>query len=340
MTAPPKPPLSEEFAPTGPKLSRFPIRPAPPIVPRLFPDEARFALRLAFLAGGTELAAWAYLARAHTPWAALFGAVRLLRPLWSKAGTVLPRPLVAFALLFLALAAQGAALFLPILAVGLLAVLPALGDLAASCITDSVTVERRAAALSWLEMGQGAGVLLGLVIGTCAPRLVPLAAAVALLAAGAGVLDLHDRGTPRSTWPLSSYLEVLRAPLPRRLATLALLGGLFSGAALRAAPPLWSLAALFAALVLIARLEGRARNAVVVPTLLAGLAALALAGSLWEPPLAAALALVCLGSLATALPASVARGAAELQRALAGSLVWSALALGAGAGAALAAAAW
>src|SRR5437868_15101049 len=56
--------LPEEFAPRGPKLSRFPIQPAPPIRPRLFPDELRFAVRLAVLAGAGELAAWAGVGRA------------------------------------------------------------------------------------------------------------------------------------------------------------------------------------------------------------------------------------------------------------------------------------
>ncbi|TMA28123.1 MAG: hypothetical protein E6J78_07485, partial [Deltaproteobacteria bacterium] len=53
--------LPEEFAPTGPKLSKLPVRPPPPLRPALFSDEARFALRLALLAGGTELAAWAWI---------------------------------------------------------------------------------------------------------------------------------------------------------------------------------------------------------------------------------------------------------------------------------------
>jgi len=78
--------LPEEFAPKGPKLSKFPIR------PRLFPDEARFALRLALLAGGAECAAWVLLAAggAHRAIIAL-AALRLLKPLWAKLGTRLPR---------------------------------------------------------------------------------------------------------------------------------------------------------------------------------------------------------------------------------------------------------
>ena len=55
--------LPEEFAPTGPKLTRFSIQPAPPVRPRLLADEARFAARLSLLAGGAELAAWIWFAR-------------------------------------------------------------------------------------------------------------------------------------------------------------------------------------------------------------------------------------------------------------------------------------
>src|SRR6059058_1491213 len=135
--------LPEEFAPTGPKLSKFPIQPAPPIRPRLFPDEARFALRLALLAGGTELAAWAFLAATARPLVLGLAALRLLRPAWAKLGTRWPRPLLAFLLLFETLLTLGAnlATFGRLgAAVVIAAGLPALGDLCASCIADSVTV--------------------------------------------------------------------------------------------------------------------------------------------------------------------------------------------------------
>lgn len=332
--------LAEEFAPTGPKLSRFPIQPAPPVRQRLFADEARFALRLALLVGGTELAAWASIARlrsasAPAPW--LFGlvALRLLRPLWAKAGTLAPRPLIAFVLLGVALALQGAAFMLPIAPLVLIAAcaagLPALGDLAASCIADSVTVERRAAAYSWLDIGQSLGCALGLALGALEPRLVPLGAALALLCAGMGVPDLHDRGTPRSNWPLRSYLEVLRSPLPQKLALAALFGAGCAVAALARGASPWSLLALLLALLVAARLEPSMRNPSVLPQLLAALSGLSLVFK--------ALALPALGTLVAALAASVARGAAELERPLASSLVWSALALGAGL-AALAPFAW
>src|SRR5262249_28598760 len=108
----PDPPrLPEEFEPTSPPLSRFRILPPPPLRPRLFPDEARFALRLSILAGCTELAAWAWLARAGVHGAVLgWAAARLLRPVWSWLGTRLPRPAVAFALVFLGLAGTVASL--------------------------------------------------------------------------------------------------------------------------------------------------------------------------------------------------------------------------------------
>lgn len=322
--------LPEEFAPTGPKLSRFPIRPAPPVQPRLFADEARFAFRLALLAGGTELAAWAWLVR--SPRLALpIAALRLLRPLWAKAGTRAPRPLVAFALLFVALAAQGAAVF----SIGALsfwaalaAGLPALGDLAASCLADSITVERRAAAYSWLEMGQGLGVALGVALGLAAPQLVPVGAAAALFAAGLGVPDLHDRGTPRSSWPAAVYLEVLRTPIAAQLVLYALLagglaaGGLRWGFLLSTRGSGWTALLPLGGMAVAARLEARAPNAVVLPRALVAVAALSLGIAPLGP--------LALGAAATLLPASVARGAGEMERPVASSLAWMAVALGAG----------
>ena len=136
------PKLPEEFAPTGPRLSRFPIRPAAPVRPRLFPDEARFALRLALLAAATECAAWAWLASPGTPrrWLLALAAVRLLKPGWAWIGTRVPRPAVALVLVLaglggaahhlLAPAAGGLFSRLSLVAIGL----PALGDLCASCV--------------------------------------------------------------------------------------------------------------------------------------------------------------------------------------------------------------
>ena len=56
VSEPPK--LPEQFAPEGPKLSRFRIVPPPPLRPRLLPDEAKFAFRLSVLSGCAEFAAW------------------------------------------------------------------------------------------------------------------------------------------------------------------------------------------------------------------------------------------------------------------------------------------
>lgn len=323
--------LAEEFAPTGPKLSRFPIRPAPPIRQQLFADEARFALRLALLAGGAELAAWASIARLQAlpaPRAVLLAllALRLLRPLWAKAGTLVPRPLVAFALIGLSLAAQGAALSLPLgplqIFAALCAGLPALGDLAASCIADSVTVERRSAAFAWIEMGQGLGCALGLCLGSVWPHLAAVWAAAALLGAGLGVFDLHDRGTPRSSWPRRRYLDALGAPLTLRLCLVTLLGGACGTWTLARGASPWALPGLLFALALSARLEPRMRNAANLPQILAGLCVASLA----VPPLG----VPALGALACSLPAAVSRGVAELERPVASSLLWSSLALGAG----------
>src|SRR4051812_1735626 len=209
--------LPEEFAPTGPKLSRFPIQPAPPIRPHLFADEARFALRLAVLAGATEFAAWAWLAGSRS-YRVIFAlaALRLLKPVWAKIGTWLPRPLLALALLLAAaisiVVAPGSSLAM--VAVGL----PAVSDLCATCIGDSVTVERRSPAFAWLDIGSGLGAMIGLASAFLTHRpdwspSMPLTIATlgALLAASIGVRDLHDRGTPRSSWPPSAYLLALRS---------------------------------------------------------------------------------------------------------------------------------
>lgn len=344
--------LPEQFAPSGPKLSRLPIRPAPPVLPRLFPDEARFAWRLSLLAGGTELAAWAWILHSHGGVALAAAALRCARPLWAKLGTRAPRPAVAFSLLAVALLAQGACIFTIggfATAAALAAALPALGDLAATCIADSVTVDRRAAAYARLDMGQGLGCALGVALAAAAPAFVPLGAAAALVLAGLCVADLHDRGTPRSSWPLASYLDALAAPLPSQLSGLALATGALAAAAAgataaaggAAAAPgaglssgLLTFARALAPLLgmfLAARAEPAMRNAVDLPRALALLAAGALLLAFFSGTAAFA-GLALLGASAAALPASVARGAAELTRPLAASLAWSALALGAGCG--------
>ncbi len=349
--------LPEEFAPTGPKRSRFPIQPAPPVRPRLFADESRFATRLAFLAGATELAAWAWIVRSHGGVALAAGALRCARPLWAKLGTRVPRPAVAFALLAVALIAQGATLitiggFATVAA--LAAALPAVSDLAATCIADSVTVDRRAAAFARLDMGQALGCALGVSLGAAAPVFVPLGAAAALVLAGLCVADLHDRGTPRSAWPATAYRDALAGPLVAQLTALALVTGalatvaatgaraltlaLSSAAIFPGARPLaastMALARAVAPLLgmfLAARAEPAMRNAVLLPRALALLAAGAL-GLAFFSGAAGLLGLVLLGAAAAALPASIARGAGEMERPLASSLAFAALALGAGLG--------
>jgi hypothetical protein len=317
--------LPEEFAPTGPKLSKLPVRPPPPLQPRLFPDEARFALRLALLAGGTEFAAWVWIGNAAGRRAVVaLAALRLLRPLWAWAGTRISRPALAFALLFLPLLAIGANLasFGSLTTVALIAAgLPALGDLCASCIGDRVTVERRAAAYAWLDMGQGLGVAAGLVLGAAFGGWSQLAAAAALLVASVGVMDLRDRGTPRSAWPLAVYLRVLRSPLGWQL---ALSAALSSALALGERGRGWmSLLAPLLGMAVAARAEASAPNAMTVPRFAV---LIALAGHLLHSP---PLALVGLGAMFSAIPAAAVRGAGEMERPLASSLAWSALIAGA-----------
>src|SRR5438045_6551108 len=136
--------LPEEFAPTGPKLSRFPIQPAPPVRPRLFPDEARFAFRLALICAGTEFIAWSWLgANAGYRSLIVLAALRLLKPLWTAAGTRLPRTFLAAGLLVASLAGIAMPIFLfgrlPYAIAIIAAGLPALADLCATAVGDAIT---------------------------------------------------------------------------------------------------------------------------------------------------------------------------------------------------------
>src|SRR5205085_3953983 len=306
--------------------------PPPPLRPRLLPDEAKFALRISLLAGCAEFAAWAWLAHAGGKGAALGWAVlRLLRPLWSRVGTRVSRPVVAFALLFVAL--LGASISLAtvgqLFTLGLLAVaLPAVGDLCASCVGDVITVERRSAAYSWLDMGQGLGGALGLALGASFPRVAVVAAAAALLVGSVGVPDLRDRGTPRSTWAPAAYLGVFRTPFAAQLCALVFFAAFFA-----LQPPVrphpWWMALLLplAGMAIAARVDPFLPNAVVLPR-----AALVVAAVGWVVP---PLRLLAIGALFAAVPASVARGAGEMERPVASSLAWCALAAGSAVGAVL-----
>ncbi|HKC58822.1 MAG TPA: hypothetical protein VKB92_01945 [Myxococcales bacterium] len=331
--------LPEEFAPTGPKRSRFPIQPAPAVRPRLFADEARFAARLALLAGGAELAAWIWFARllAHRgpAWAAVaFAVSRALRPFWSWLGARLGRGAVAFMLLAMSLLVQGFAAVSFADALGAVAAsLPAVADLCAAAMADAITVERRATAYSWLDMAQGLGCGLGLAIGVAEPRLAPLLGTAALLVGSLGVPDLRDRGTPRSTWPSRVRLQVLRTPLAGHLALAAAVGGgCAAAAAVRSSWGLWAVLPPLLGMAAAARGEAAARNALVVPRALAVIGGVGLVLRQVAPPAAIGVGLFALGGLCAALPGAVARGAGEMERPVASSLAWSALALGAGAG--------
>ena len=331
--------LPDEFAPTGPKLSRFPIQPAPPVRPRLFADEARFAGRLALLAGGAELAAWIWFARLlyhrGPAWAALaFAGCRIARPLWAFLGTRIPRGAIAFTLLAFSLLLQGFATVSFADGLGAVAAaIPAVADLCAAAMADAVTVERRAAAYSWLDVAQGLGCGLGLALGVAEPRLAPLVATAALLVGSLGVPDLRDRGAPRSTWPVAVRFQVLRTPLAGQLALLAAVGGgCAAAAAVRSSWGWWSLLPPILGMAAAARTEAAARNALVVPRALALVGALALALRHAAPPAAVAVGLFALGGFCAALPGAAARGAGEMERPLASSLAFSALALGAGVG--------
>jgi len=339
--------LPEEFAPTGPKLSKFAIRPAPPVRPHLFADEARFAGRLALLAGGAELAAWIWFARllAHRgpAWAAVaFAALRVLRPFWSWLGARIPRAFVAFTLLAVSLLVQGFAAMSFADALGAVAAaLPAVGDVCASAAADAITVERRATAYSWIDMAQALGCCVGIALGSAEPRLAPLVGTAALLVGSLAVMDLRDRRTPRSTWPFGMRWRVLRTALGGQLALLAGAGaGLAAAAAVRSTWGWWAVAVPLLGMAAAARAEVAARNALVVPRVLFVLGALAAVLRSIAPPAAVALGLFVLGAFCSVVPAAVARGAGEMERPIASSWAWSALALGAGVGLAWSALAW
>jgi hypothetical protein len=330
VSEPPR--LPEEFEPKAPPLSRFRIVPPPPLRPKLFPDEARFALRLSILVGCAELAAWAWLARSGARGAVLgWAAVRLLKPAWALLGTRVPRTAVAFALLFLALFGAVASLLTggQLVAMGLLAVaLPAVADLCASCAGDSITVERRSTAYAWLDMAQGLGAAIGFALGASYGGLAGVVAAAALLFAAVGVPDLQGRGTPRSTWTADAYLNVLRSPFGSQIVALAFFGAFLAMQPIGKSFPAWAALLLpLAGMAISARAEPHMPNAVMLPRIALGVAAV----GLFLPPLR----LLAMGALFAAIPASIARGAGEMERPLASSLAWSALALGAAVGAVL-----
>jgi hypothetical protein len=330
VSEPPR--MPEEFEPKAPPRSRFRILPPPPMRPSLFPDEARFALRLSVLVGCTELAAWAWFARAGPRGAVLgWAAGRLLKPVWALLGTRFPRPAVAYALLFLAVFGAAAGLLGGghFASAALIAVaLPALADLCASCAADSITVERRSTAYAWLDMAQGLGGAVGLALGASFAGVAGVVGALALLAGAVGLPELRDRGTPRSTWTTDAYLRVLQSPFASQLVALAFFGAFLAMQPLAKPIPGWAALLLpLAGMAIFARLEPRMPNAVLLPRMALGLAAV----GLFVPPVR----LLAMGTLFAAIPASVARGAGEMDRPLASSLAWSALALGAAVGAVL-----
>ena len=335
VSEPPR--MPEEFEPKAPPPSRFRIVPSAPVRPALLPDEARFAMRLSILVGCTELAAWAWFARtaagAAGPRGAVLGwaAARLLKPVWALLGTRLPRPAVAYALLFLAVFGAAAGLLGGSLfaSAALIAVaLPALADLCASCAADSITVERRSTAYAWLDMAQGLGGAVGLALGASFGGVAGVVGALALLAGAVGLPELRNRGAPRSTWTGDAYLRVLQSPFGSQLVALAFFGAFLATQPLAKPLPEWvALLLPLAGMAIFARLEPRMPNAVLLPRIAVGLAAV----GLFLPPVR----LLAMGALFAAVPASVARGAGEMDRPLASSLAWSALALGAAVGAVL-----
>ena len=334
------PGLPEEFAPRSRK-PRFATLPGEPVRPRLLRTESRFALRLSLLASAAELCAFVAFARlcTHRAFAAavVWTALRAARPLWALCGTVVPRGAVAFVLVAASLAVQGAALLSlrpdeALLAAA--AALPALGDLCVTRLEEAIPVDRRAAGFSYLDIGQGLGVAVGLAAGAAEPRLSPVFAVVALLFGSIAIPDLRSPPGPRPTFFLGLRAAAARTPFGAQGSILAFaVGGLGTAALVEAPLPRWAaIAAPLAGMWLAGRIDPRTKNAVVLPRALVVLAALcAFARGIGQwPSAAAAGGLVALGAAASALPASVARGSGELERPVVSSLVWSAFSLGAG----------
>ena len=118
------------------------------------------------------------------------------------------------------------------------------------------------------------------------------------------------------------------------MAVIAFLAGGLAAAALTDSPlPRWAaLVAPIAGMGIAARIDPYTRNAVVLPRLLLALAFVC-AALRWSTPwqtYAGVAAVVVLGALASALPASIVRGAGEMERPVVSSLVWSMLSLGGG----------
>jgi len=334
------PELPEEFAPRSHK-PRFATLPGEPIRPRLLADESRFAIRLSLLAGASELCAFAALARLCThrsfAGAVVWAALRVARPLWALCGTVVPRGAAAFVLVAASLAVQGAALLSLSPDEALLAAaaaLPALGDLCATHLAEAIPLDRRPAGLSYLDIGQGMGIALGLAAGAAEPRLSPVVAVVALLFGSIAIPDLRSLPGPRATFSLGLRAAAARTPFGAQGTILAfVIGGLGAASLVEPTLPRWAaIVAPIAGMLLAARIDPRTRNAVILPRALVVMAALcAVTRAIGQWPSAAeAAGLVVLGAAASALPASVARGSGELERPIVSGLVWSAFSLGAG----------
>jgi hypothetical protein len=119
----------------------------------------------------------------------------------------------------------------------------------------------------------------------------------------------------------------LRSPYGAQICALAFFAAFF--ALLPGRPSsFWATLILpLAGMAIAARADPHLPNAIVLPR-----AALAVAVLGWFAP---PLRLLALGALFAAVPASVARGAGEMERPVASSLAWSALAAGAAVGAVL-----
>jgi hypothetical protein len=120
---------------------------------------------------------------------------------------------------------------------------------------------------------------------------------------------------------------VLRSPFGGQLTALAFFCGFFAFVVHPVEVPWVALLLPLAGMAVAARVDPLLPNAIVLPRIATAIAAVG-----WFVP---ELALFALGAMFAGIPAAVARGAGEMERPMASSLAWSALAAGAAIGAVL-----
>ncbi len=314
--------------------------------PPLTDEERQFCLHAAFLAGAGEFTLWSagsWLV-AQRGWkagalaaAAAFALHVLLRGPLSRRGA---RRLVSCAALLVGGAAAAAGLFLlrGHQAPDALRILPLvgaapLGFLAAAAAAEHVELEKRSRAFAMIDIAQTLGVALGLVQGA-ASREIALGAAV--IAAAVALPSALVVGRPAEDG-CSHAFAIGQSALAMRQRSFwpALMAALIGGAALMrlAGPGFWwplAFAALAVGMRVGARVGERLGERTNLLVAVVGLLLFAWIRSRGvSVGLCAGLQWASAGALLTGLAAAPASSSAEMLRAPASAVLWSALALGA-----------